>query len=82
MLRQQAISLARNRAQIGRTLDVLIEEHRDGDSIGRSYRDAPEIDGVVRVEGEWPMGEILPVRITAATHYDLVGIVPTQTAAA
>ena len=82
MLRQQAISLARNRAQIGRTLDVLIEEHRDGDSIGRSYRDAPEIDGVVCIEGEWPMGEILPVRITAATHYDLVGIVPTQTAAA
>jgi ribosomal protein S12 methylthiotransferase len=75
MLRQQAISLACNRAQIGRTLDVLIEEHRDGDGIGRSYRDAPEIDGVVRVEGDWPMGEILPVRITAATHYDLIGTV-------
>jgi ribosomal protein S12 methylthiotransferase len=73
MVRQQSISLARNRAQIGRTLDVLVEGHGDGVTIGRSYRDAPEIDGLVIIEGKLPTGEILPVRITDATHYDLVG---------
>jgi ribosomal protein S12 methylthiotransferase len=44
-------------------------------SIGRSYRDAPEIDGVVLVEGELPVGEIVPVRITGAMTYDLTGMV-------
>lgn len=83
---QQAISLQRNQAQVGRTLDVLIEGHAQvqdetgqptGDliSVGRSYRDAPEIDGYVMVEGEAPVGEIVPVRITGAMLYDLVGTV-------
>ncbi|MBI5012156.1 MAG: hypothetical protein HZC06_05115, partial [Methylocystis sp.] len=35
-------------------------------SMGRSYRDAPEIDGMVIVEGEVPVGEIVPVRISGA----------------
>jgi len=45
--------------------------------IGRSYRDAPEIDGVVVVEGApagIPIGDIVPVRITGAMAYDLNGI--------
>jgi ribosomal protein S12 methylthiotransferase len=46
-------------------------------SLGRSYRDAPEIDGYVLVEGELPIGEIVPVRITGATVYDLVAVVET-----
>jgi ribosomal protein S12 methylthiotransferase len=73
MIRQQAISLARNWAQIGRTLDVLVEGHGDGVTIGRSYRDAPEIDGLVMIEGQLALGEIAPVLITGASHYDLVG---------
>jgi len=44
-------------------------------SLGRSYRDAPEIDGYVLVEGELPPGEIVPVRITGATTYDLLATV-------
>ena len=44
-------------------------------SLGRSYRDAPEIDGYVLVEGELPTGEIVPVRITGATTYDLLATV-------
>jgi ribosomal protein S12 methylthiotransferase len=75
MLRQQAISLARNRAQIGRTLDMLVEGYGDGVTIGRSYRDAPEIDGLVLIEGRLSSGQIVPVHITDATHYDLVGVV-------
>ncbi len=71
---QQSISLARNRAQVGRTLDVLIEGCGDGLSVGRSYRDAPEIDGLVLIEGELPVGEMVPVRITGAMEYDLIGV--------
>lgn len=71
---QQAISLAKNRALVGRTLDVLIEGRGDGISVGRSYRDAPEIDGLVLVEEELPVGELVPVRITGALEYDLYGV--------
>ena len=71
---QQSISLARNRAQVGRTLDILIEGCGDGLSVGRSYRDAPEIDGLVLIEGELPVGEMVPVRITGAMEYDLIGM--------
>jgi len=70
---QQRISLAKNQALVGRTLDVLIEGQEDGLSVGRSYRDAPEIDGLVLVQAELPVGEIVPVHITAALEYDLVG---------
>jgi ribosomal protein S12 methylthiotransferase len=74
MTLQQGISLACNQSFVGRTLPVLIEG-LDGDiSLGRSYRDAPEIDGLVIVEGKLPVGELLPVRITGAMAYDLSGL--------
>ena len=74
---QQSISLRKNQTFIGKTLDVLVEGHGESDdgaavSLGRSYRDAPEIDGYVFVEGELPLGEIVPVRISGATTYDLL----------
>jgi len=70
---QQPISLAKNQALVGRTLDVLVEGQGDGLSVGRSYRDAPEIDGLVLAQAKLPVGEIVPVRITAALEYDLIG---------
>jgi ribosomal protein S12 methylthiotransferase len=78
MTLQQPISLAKNQAQVGRTLDILVEGHGDGRfengvSIGRSYRDAPEIDGLVIIPGELPLGEIVPVQIDGAMTYDLTG---------
>ncbi|MBZ0305434.1 MAG: MiaB/RimO family radical SAM methylthiotransferase, partial [Anaerolineae bacterium] len=83
---QQRISLAKNQAQVGRVLDVLIEGYGDAEdeqgrptgekiSLGRSYRDAPEIDGYVLIEGQAPVGRIVPVRITGAMTYDLVGTI-------
>ena len=85
MRSQQPISLARNQEQVGRTLMVLVEgvgeaESADPDlaptpiSVGRSYRDAPEIDGLVLIEGRIEPGRMVPVRITEAMEYDLVGI--------
>ncbi len=73
MTLQQSISLAKNQAQVGRTLPVLVEGFGDGVSIGRSYRDAPEIDGLVIVPGELPLGEIVPIDISGAMTYDLTG---------
>ena len=73
MALQQQISLGNNQAFVGQTLDVLVEGQGDGLSLGRSYRDAPEIDGLVIVQGEVPIGEIVPVSITGALPYDLSG---------
>lgn len=81
---QQRISLEKNQTLVGKTLDVLIEGHGEYEgtgepiALGRSYRDAPEIDGMVFVEGQPPVGEIVPVRITGAMPYDLSGVVDTS----
>ncbi len=86
MTMQQGISLAANQAVVGQTLDVLIEGYgevegsQDALAVGRSYRDAPEIDGLVFVESRQPgealpaVGEIVPVRISGAMTYDLTGM--------
>lgn len=73
MLLQQDVSLERNRAQIGRELDVLVEGQGDGISVGRSYRDAPEIDGLVIFKRHAPVGKFVRVRISGAGTYDLTG---------
>ena len=71
---QQGISMKVNQSYVGKTLDVLVEGYDNGISIGRSYRDAPEIDGLVLIEGDAKIGDIVPVRITGAMAYDLTGV--------
>ena len=73
MLMQEEISHQHNQAQIGKTLPILIEGFNEGISVGRSYRDAPEIDGLVFAEGRAPIGSIVPVKITGAMPHDLMG---------
>jgi ribosomal protein S12 methylthiotransferase len=75
MLAQQSISLGRNQRFLGQTLPVLIEGCSDGISVGRSYRDAPEVDGLVFAEGESQVGEIVPVKITGGMTYELTGVI-------
>ncbi|MGV8050509.1 MAG: 30S ribosomal protein S12 methylthiotransferase RimO [Anaerolineaceae bacterium] len=73
---QAEISLKKNQQLIGQTLDVLIEGV-DGEHhilVGRSYRDAPEIDGLVVIEGDGQVGELLPGQITGAMQHDLYGV--------
>ena len=76
-LLQQEISHDINLRFVGKTVDVLIEGiQEDGMLIGRTYRDAPEIDGLVFVSGSAPVGSIVPVRITGVLgDYDLTGTV-------
>ena len=69
---------------MGRTFDVLVEAHgeltgrtakelRGPVSLARSYRDAPEVDGLVVVPGILPIGQLAQVRISGAMEYDLIG---------
>lgn len=71
---QRQISLERNQAQVGKILPVLVEGYGDGLSLGRSYRDAPEVDGLVIVPAELPVGSLVPIRIDGAMVYDLTGV--------
>lgn len=69
---QESISLKKTQRLIGKTMQVLVEGYGDGISVGRSYRDAPEIDGLVIVEDHLPVGSILPVQVTGALAHDLI----------
>ncbi len=78
MARQQAISLACNEKWVGRELDVLIESRSPLDvtmRVGRSFRDAPEIDGQVYVKRCLAQpGAFVRVRVVEARPYDLVAV--------
>ena len=69
MQAQAAISAARLKAQIGRTLKVIVDEP----GLGRSSADAPEIDGVVRFKGRARVGEFAAVLIERSGEHDLHG---------
>ena len=75
MAHQAAISARRLARKVGRTLDVIVDAPVDGGAIGRSMGDAPEIDGVVRIESARALapGAIVRVRITSADTHDLAG---------
>jgi ribosomal protein S12 methylthiotransferase len=69
---QAEISAAKLSRLIGKEFKVLVDEAVEGVSLARTYRDAPEIDGQVTIEGiELPVGEFANVRITHADEHDL-----------
>jgi ribosomal protein S12 methylthiotransferase len=77
---QQAISLRKNRSLVGQTMQILIEavgeaEDEAGNTepiaVGRARRHAPEVDGLVFVPGELPIGSLLDLEIADAGPYDL-----------
>ncbi len=68
---QERISLARNQSFVGQVQKVLIEGYNDGISVGRAYHDAPEIDGMVFIEGEAEVGDLVQAQITGAMVHDL-----------
>jgi ribosomal protein S12 methylthiotransferase len=74
MLLQERISSAKLERKIGKTITVLVDErYDDGRIVARSSADAPDIDGVVQVDGnaQGAIGEFLRVRVTAANAHDL-----------
>ena len=70
---QQRISSARLQSRIGQQMAVLIDDVDEQGAIGRSYADAPEIDGKVYLDGftDVAPGEMILVEITGADEYDL-----------
>jgi len=78
MQAQASISKELNKKLIGKTLDTIIERTIQGKFVGRSYLDAPDIDGTVFVKSNKSLtpGEIVSVRITDAKTYDLIGCTP------
>ena len=77
---QQPLSEMNNQKQVGKVVPVLIEQENPmtGELIGRSPRFAPEVDGLVYVQGSANLGSITSVRITSADVYDLYGEVETN----
>ena len=77
MALQQEISYEKNQELIGKTFTVLIEGYvaEDDVYVGRTYRDAPEVDGMVFVAAPYELmsGTFVQVRITGANEYDLTG---------
>ncbi|MCW9680684.1 30S ribosomal protein S12 methylthiotransferase RimO [Dolichospermum planctonicum UHCC 0167] len=75
MALQQPISFQKNQQEIGKIVDVLIEQENPetGKLIGRSGRFSPEVDGQVYVKGEARLGTIVKVAIQSAEAYDLYG---------
>ncbi|NTS64413.1 30S ribosomal protein S12 methylthiotransferase RimO [Sphingomonas sp. HHU CXW] len=78
MEKTAAISAAKLQRKIGRTLDVIIDavDAESGGATGRSYADAPEIDGEVQLRdaGHLTLGDIVPVQIEDADDHDLYGV--------
>jgi len=72
---QEEISLKKNQTFIDQDMQILIEGNGDGISIGRSYRDAPEIDGMVLVQGVIEPGTLANARVTGALTHDLIAII-------
>lgn len=75
---QKKISKKINTSLIGKEILSLVEVlTSDGKIIGRTYKDAPEIDGLIFIETKKPVvpGDIVPVKITGAGEYDLYGVV-------
>lgn len=74
---QDDITVSRNVAQTGTVLTVVVDQVEGETPVGRSYREAPEIDGVIVLDGGLP-GEWLDVEITGAFGTDLTGQVVRQ----
>jgi ribosomal protein S12 methylthiotransferase len=74
---QQRLSLEKNRARVGKTLEVIVDDYGEepGMVVGRSKYDAPGIDGLVYAEtdGTVKIGDLIRVRIREAAEYDLWG---------
>jgi ribosomal protein S12 methylthiotransferase len=71
---QDDVTTSRNLAQRGRTLQVLVDQVEDGTPVGRSYREAPEIDGLIVLDAGVP-GDWVEATVTGAYGTDLTATV-------
>ncbi|MBN1192267.1 MAG: 30S ribosomal protein S12 methylthiotransferase RimO [Coriobacteriia bacterium] len=69
-----AVGFARAAALVGTMQRVLVEGLEDGESVGRTCGQAPDVDGLTVLGPDAPVGEFIDVRISEAVGYDLVGV--------
>lgn len=73
MLLQQEISYDKNQKLIGTTQQILIDQNLDTDeSLGRTFRDSPEVDNIFRVDGTYPIGEFINAKVISASEYEVI----------
>lgn len=74
---QQEITFEKNKTLVGKEFDVFIEGEIPDDRVyvGRTYRDAPDVDGYVYMDRDYQRlsGDLVRVKITKAKDYDLIG---------
>ena len=81
---QQEISMDKSKERIGKTYRVMIEGRVAGENayVGRTYMDAPNVDGYIFVntDEELMTGDFVPVKVTGALEYDLIGEIDYESA--
>ena len=74
MLLQQKINFNKNKSRVGSVEKVVIDfNNQDNISIGRSVKDAPEIDNYVKIDEQLDVGKFYNVEIKKAYEYDVLG---------
>ena len=74
MMLQQGINFNKNKARVGKQEKILIDVNNNDDwSLGRSYRDAPEVDNYVKINKKLSVGSMYDVKINKAYEYDVEG---------
>lgn len=68
-----AVGFARAAAVVGTRQRVLVEAVEEGETIGRTCGQAPDVDGITVIDAEVPVGEFALVRIIDSAGYDLIG---------
>tara|TARA_B100002051_G_scaffold65722_1_gene62335 strand:- start:302 stop:1126 length:825 start_codon:yes stop_codon:yes gene_type:complete len=73
MMLQQGINLKKNKARLGSIEKILIDVANEDWSLGRSFRDAPEVDNYVKINQKLKVGSMYNVKISKAYEYDVQG---------
>lgn len=81
---QQEVAFDKAQAMVGRKLTVMIEGKVNDEAVyvGRTYMDSPGVDGLIFVNTDWELmsGDFIPVKVTGAAEYDLIGEVCDESA--
>ena len=70
---QYDISLERNESFIGKTVRVLVDKSENNIAVGRTEFDSPDVDNIVRINGNVEKGSFVNIKINSANEYELIG---------
>ena len=73
MALQQKINFEKNKNLVNTNQKVLIDVVKDGLSLGRTFRDSPQIDNYVKINQNLEVGKFYDIHVTSAEEYDLTG---------